>query len=83
MQKRRLSTVASQYDFIRVLNFHLPLLLKYWCYLNLTKIGRYCIMEGFSPDRAMLEASTQELIEEKQEAFEILGEMGLLDSLQQ
>eukprot|EP00904_Undaria_pinnatifida_P003044 jgi/Undpi1/12740/HiC_scaffold_6.g02408.m1 len=40
--------------------------------------GRHRVLEGFCPDREMLEASTQELLEEREEAFETLRESGLL-----
>ncbi|CAN0232772.1 unnamed protein product, partial [Pylaiella littoralis] len=39
--------------------------------------GQYRIVDGFRPVVAMLEASTQELIEERQEALEMLREFGL------
>lgn len=34
--------------------------------------GRHRILEGFRPDKAMLEKSAQELVEERREALEIL-----------
>lgn len=43
-------------------------------------LGRNRILEGFSPNKAMLEASTRELLEERRQAFEVLEELGLLPS---
>ncbi|CAM9366941.1 unnamed protein product [Ascophyllum nodosum] len=40
--------------------------------------GRHQILEGFRPNKAMLEASTQELLEERRRAFEVLDELGLM-----
>lgn len=40
-------------------------------------VGRHRILEGFHPDKAMLEESTRELLEERREAFETLRESGM------
>lgn len=42
--------------------------------LYLSATGQHRILEGFRPDGAMLEASAQELVDERQEAFETLRE---------
>lgn len=39
-------------------------------------LGRHRILEGLCPDKAMLEASTQELLEEREEAYEVLEGSG-------
>lgn len=39
--------------------------------------GRHRILSEFCPEVAMLEASTQELIDERQEALDTLQELGL------
>ena len=40
-------------------------------------LGRHRILEGLCPDKGMLEASTQELLEEREEAYEVLRGSGL------
>ena len=44
---------------------------------NRLLLGRHRILEGLCPDRGMLEASTQELLEEREEAYGILRDQGL------
>lgn len=38
--------------------------------------GKIRVLEGFSPDQEKLEASVQELLEEKEQALEVLRRLG-------